>query len=159
VQILKDVAVELCLDPYHLGGIAQDIDTIREHLEDRMELDKRMSKLDERMSKRPAGWKPNQDMLMLQLRRDRRFLVDMKNIKAAGGTTYRGEKIWGSGDELFIKRYTREDVEWEIDNSEPFGTVPKPEDDERLGHLPTLSDYSATDTSTPVPPPDATPEP
>jgi protein gp37 len=158
-QILKDVAVELCFAPYHLGGIAQDIDTIREHLEDRMELDRRMSKLNERMSKRPAGWKPNQDMLMLQLRRDRRFLVDMKNIKAAGGTTYRGEKIWGSGDELFIKRYTREDIEWEIDNSEPFGTVPKPEDDERLGHLPTPNDYSATETSTPVSPPDATPEP
>jgi hypothetical protein len=133
IQILKDTAVELCRSPHYLKGFAEDIDTIAERIGDRIDLDKRMDKLAKRLTKRPAGWRPNQDMLSLQLRRDRRFLQDMKNIKAAGGTTYRGQKIWGRGDELFIFRYTRETVTWEIDERESPSA--DPDNDERFGHV------------------------
>ena len=111
---LLEIADELgCA--WGLEEFACSIEAIAERMQDRKELNKRMNKVDERMSKRPKGWRPNSDMLMLQLRRDRRFIEDMKNILRGGGTTYRGQRIWGKDDNVFIFRFTREEIRAELE--------------------------------------------
>jgi len=122
-----------------LNGFADVADDLAERVQDREELNKRMDKLRERMAERPAGWRPNSDMLMLQLRRDRRYIIDMKNILSAGGTTYRGQKIWGKGDDVFIKRYTREEIQAELDG-------------DRVDQLGVWGKYESEDTEPPVTP-------
>ena len=114
LSLAEELASAWCLD-----GFADDIESIAERVRDRDELNKRMHTLDERMAKRPEGWHPNQDMLMLQLRRDRRYIEDMKNILRGGGTKYRGQRIWGKDDDVFIFRFTRQEITAELGNDLP----------------------------------------
>lgn len=96
-----------------LDGFADEIQAIGERLEDREVLNERMLKLDELMASRPKGVGVSSRYLFKNLRRDRRFQEDMRNIIKAGGTMYRGQKILG-GDDPYIWRFTRDEIKAEM---------------------------------------------
>ena len=98
---------------YELDGFADELDAIAERIEDRTELTKRKKKLDESMSKTNPDGSPiqrNADQLIKATRRDRRFVEDMRLILAAGGSTYRGMKIYGTKEEPYIFRFSRQEI-------------------------------------------------
>jgi len=96
-----------------LNGFCEEIQAIGEKLLDREVLNERMLKLEERAAKLPEGVGISGRYLFKELRRDRRYQEDMRNIIKAGGTMYRGQKILG-GDDPYIWRFTRDEIKAEM---------------------------------------------
>lgn len=140
---LMGIADELRV-AHGLDVFADQIDVIAERVEDREELDRRMEKLAERAAKSPNGISGRS--LFKQIRRDRRFVEDMKNILRAGGTTYRGQKILGTKDEPYIWRYTRAEIKAEIKNDleHQLGVGLIPDCSEEIAAVATVAQQEAT---------------
>ncbi|HET9283181.1 MAG TPA: hypothetical protein VFR24_14570 [Candidatus Angelobacter sp.] len=109
---LRIIADELRVS-YELDGFAQQLDELADRIEDRIELTKRKKRLEDNWPVNSQTGEPlprNADQLVKATRRDRRFQEDMRLILAAGGTTYRGQKIYGTKQEPHTFRYTRQEV-------------------------------------------------
>jgi hypothetical protein len=96
-----------------LDDFCEEIQAIGEKLLDQDVLNERMLKLEERAAQLPKGVGISGRYLFKELRRDRRFQEDMRNIIKAGGTMYRGQKIMG-GDDPYIWRFTRDEIKAEM---------------------------------------------
>lgn len=116
---LKELADDLRLigdelsAAYELDGFADELNELADRIEDRIELTARKQKLDVAMSRTNANGTPferNADQLIKATRRDRRFAQDMRLILEAGGRTYRGMRIYGTRQEPYVFRFTRQEV-------------------------------------------------